>query len=155
MPVVVTGPHIETPAQLVTSSLRRFGTADIDKHGAWILKRLQKAYPAHSDRFLIGWLRNITYDNGSLFLYHDNGVALFQVTSVFALERKPIVIERFVFAKEGFANECAMFYEEVGKWASAQSLEQVIVEQMSDVPHELIKGKLGRLFTRQMTFARL
>ena len=155
MPVVATGPHVETLAPLVTSSLRRFGLADLERHGAWILKRIQKTYPEHSDRFLIGWIRNLTYDNGSLFLYHDHGVALFQVTTVFALERKPVVIERFVFAKEGFTAECAMFYDEVNKWASAQHLEKVIVEQMSDVPHEMIKEKLGRLFTQQMTFARL
>ena len=155
MVALATGPRVQTPAPVRTEPIRRFSEADLSVHGQWILKRLQQAHPTDSERKLIGWLRNLNFDNASLFLAMDAGVALFQVTSVFTLAHKPIVIERFVFAMEGHIAECAEFYVAAAKWAKSQSIEQIIVEQMSDIPHDLIKDKLGRLFTRQQIFARV
>jgi len=65
------------------------------------------------------------------------------------------VIERFVFAMEGHVGEAAKFYLEAAKWAKSQSIEQMIVEEMTDIPHDLIKDKLGRLSTKQQLIARL
>jgi hypothetical protein len=155
MVALATGPHVETPAPIITESIHRFTEADLSRQGQWILKRLQQVHPTDSERMLIGWLRNLNFDNSSLFLTSAHAVALFQVTSVFTLSHKPIVIERFVFAMEGHVAEAAEFYTHAGKWAKSQSIEQMIVEELSDVPHDLIKEKLGRLFTRQQIFARL
>lgn len=156
MVALAVGPKVETPEPIPPSNIRRFGVSDLQKHGGWILKRMQQAYPHETDRSLIGWLRNLCNDNGSLFLYQENGVCLFQITKNFTLDLKPMVIERFVFAKEGFANDVAAFYDEAVKWTKSMMPppDQIVVEQMTDVPHELIKEKLGRLFTRTQTFAR-
>ncbi len=155
MVALATGPSVKTPLPIITERIRRFSEADLSMHGQWILKRLQQAHPTDSERSLIGWLRNLNFDNASLFLATDNGVALFQVTSVFTLAHKPIIIERFVFAMEGHAGEAAEFYTEAAKWAKSQSIKDIIVEEMSDVPHDLIKEKLGRLSTRPQMFARV
>lgn len=154
MVALATGPHYQAPVPR-TERIRRFSEADLSMHGSWILKRLQQAHPTSSERMLIGWLRNLNFDNASLFLATDSGAALFQMTSVFTLAHKPMIIERFVFAMEGHTAEAAEFYVQAADWAKTQSIEEIIVEQMSDVPHHLIKEKLGRLFTRQQIVARL
>ena len=135
--------------------IRRFGAADLSKHGGWILRRLTAAYPAKGEQNIAGWLRGTIDANDSLFLYMEHGVALFQVISTDTLVGKPVVYERFVFAEEGYSREAAALYSEVERWAKALGVEQIIVEKMTDIDHELIKEKLGRLFTRQEIFARV
>ena len=139
----------------VQSTMRRFALPDLDTHGAWILKRIALAFPHLNDRFLLGWIRSLLYDNANLFLYQDNGVALFQTIGIFSLAHKPIVIERFVFCQEGHVKQGAEFYTLAAEWAKSQGIEQVFVEELSDIPHDLIKEKIGRLFTRQQVFARV
>ena len=155
MVALATGPKVETPVPLQTQGIRRFAEADLMKHGQWIMKRLFKEYPNQTDRSLIGWLKNLLFDNASWFMYQDNSVALFQVTSAFSLAHKPMVIERFVFAKQNFETEALEFYVEVEKWAKSMSVNEIIVEQLSDVPHDMIKNKLGRLFTKQQVIMRV
>lgn len=148
-------PAIQQIDESEPAPVRRFGSADLARHGGWIIKRLTQAFPHQSERSLAGWLRGIVNDNSSLFLYQDDGVALFQSLCIYSLEHKPWVIERFVFAKEGRIKEAAEFYVEAEKWAKGMGVEQLIVEQLTDIPHEVIKDKLGRLYTRQQIFARL
>lgn len=156
MVALATGPRVAIPEPAKTTIIRRFTEADLSMHGQWILKRLRQAYPANSERMIIGWLRNLSFDNASLFLATDNAVALFQVTGVFSLAHKPIIIERFVLALEGHIAEAAKFYLEAVQWAKSQSIDEMIIEQMSDVPHDLIRDKVGhRVFTRQQLFVRL
>ena len=119
------------------------------------MKRLAQAYPDQNTRSLLGWIRGLLYDNANLFLYQDNGVALFQTVGIFSLAHKPVVIERFVFCQEGHVKEGAEFYTKAAQWAKSQGIEQVFVEELSDIPHDLIKEKIGRLFTRQQVFARV
>ena len=135
--------------------IRRFGAADLSKHGGWILRRLTAAYPTKGEQNIAGWLRGTIDSNDSLFLYMDHGVALFQLTTTDILVGKPVVYERFVFAEEGYAKEAAALYTEAERWAKSMGVEQIIVEKMTDIDHELIKTKLGRLFTRQEIFARV
>jgi hypothetical protein len=136
-------------------AVRRFDIADLQKHGGWIMKRLQKARPHLSDPYIMSWLRGIIYNNEFKFLYQEHGVALAQVVMEETLERKPVVRERFVFVEEGFEAAGAEFYTEFLRWAKDQQIGTLIVEEMTDVPHELIKEKLGRLFERKQIFARL
>ena len=44
------------------------------------------------------------------------------------------------------------FYTEVAKWAKHQGAKTIIVEELSDVPHEMIKDRMGRLLNRQQVF---
>ena len=138
------------------NTVRRFALPDLDTHGAWLLPRLLQTYPHLNDRMILGWIRNLLYDNANLFLFQDNSVALFQLTSIYSLAPKPEIIERFVFCKEGHAKEGANFYEEVARWAKSQGVERIRVEEQSDVPHELIAKAIGsRIFTQEYRFARV
>ena len=147
-----TAPQIEPTTQ---STLRRFALPDLDTHGLWLLPRLEQSYPHLNQRYLLGWIRTLLYDNANLFLYQDHSVALFQLTNVYSLAPKPEIIERFVFCQEGFQKEASEFYAEVARWAKPQGIEKIWVEELSDVPHDLIKEKIGRVFSRQQQFARV
>jgi hypothetical protein len=137
------------------NTVRRFNLPDLSAHGPWLLPRLEQAYPHINQRAALGWIRNLLYDNSNLFLYQDHSVALFQLVNVFSLAPKPEIIERFVFCQDGFQKEGANFYEEVARWAKSQGVERVRVEELSDVSHDLIKDKIGRVFTQEYRFARV
>lgn len=136
-------------------NLRRFALGDLTTHGAWIMKRLQTAYPHFNEKYLAGWLRGMINSNEYLFICSDNCVALFQMLSVHSLEPKPWVWERFVFVKEGYEKDGIECYKRAYDWAKSMGVERVVVEQLTDVHHELIKEPMGRLFTQQLIFARV
>ena len=139
--------------------IRRFDTADLSRHGAWIMPRMLQAYPHLNERGVATFLQNIIYNNEYLLLYSDNGVALAQVMSAHSLDAKPIVYERFVWVENKEDPEqikhAAEFYTEFYRWAKSQSAAVIIVEENTDVSHDMIKEKLGRIFTRQQQFARV
>lgn len=135
--------------------IRRFELPDLSRHGGWIMKRLQKTYPHMNDRALASWLQGILDRNEYLFLYQDHAVALAEVLRPSTLAPKPVVQERFVFAEEGYAETAAEFYTEFKQWAKSQDIDVIIVEETTDVPHDLIKEKLGRVFERKQLFARV
>lgn len=134
---------------------RRFEIADLNKHGGWIIRRLQKARPSLSDPQIMQWLKSMIYSNEHLFLYQEHGCALAQTVREETLAGTPVVKERFVFAEEGHADAAAEFYGQFLQWAKNQGVTTIVVEEMTDVPHDLIKEKLGRLFERKQVFARL
>ena len=146
---------VESPAP----TIRKFDTADLSTHGAWILPRLMAAFPHFDQRGAATFLQNVNYNNEYLFLYHDNGVALAQVMSAHSLDAKPIVHERFVWVQnpedKDQVKHAAAFYTEFLKWAKMLSAEVIIVEENTDVPHELVKERLGRIFQRQQQYARV
>lgn len=140
----------------VVNTTRRFALPDLDTHGYWLLPRLETAFPHLNQRFILGWIRNLLYDNANLFLFQDHGVALFQLTNIYSLAPKPEIIERFVFCEEGHAKEAAEFYAAVTAWAKPQGIEKIWVECMSDVPNELIAKSIGsRIFINEQRFARV
>jgi hypothetical protein len=134
---------------------RRFQLPDLDRHGRWLLDRMLKVFPHRTERNLIGWLRGILYSNEFLFLYQEHGVALATVMQAHPLSPKMYVQEIFVLSEPGFELLAAGFYDEFAMWAKRQGLDTIVVEEMSDVPHEAIKERLGRLFQRTVNFARL
>ena len=79
--------------------------------------------------------------------------------SAHSLDAKPIVHERFVWVQnpedKDQVKHAAAFYTEFLKWAKMLSAEVIIVEENTDVPHELVKERLGRIFQRQQQFARV
>jgi hypothetical protein len=134
---------------------RRFDIADLNKHGGWILKRIQQARPTLSDPQIMQWLKSIIYSNEFLFLYQEHGCALAQTVREETLAGTPVVKERFVFAEEGHTEGAAEFYTHILWWAKNQGVATIVVEEMTDVPHDAIKEKLGRLFERKQVFARV
>lgn len=149
---------MNAPVTMATM-LRRFQIPDLDRHGKWILPRLLAAYPHLTERTAAGFLAGIVYQNDSLFLYQSHSVALAQMVGSHTLAPKPIVWERFVWVEDPNdkqqVEDAAVFYDEFARWAKAQGCETIVVEEMTDVPHEIIKQKLGRVFNRQQQFARL
>lgn len=150
-------PAVATQLKTVdTASFRRFQIPDLDRHRGWLIARLKTAYPHLNDINLVGWLRGAIWNPEYLFLYQDNSVALFQVMSSHTLSPQPLVEERFVFCEDkenaDHVAQAAEFYAEVRKWAKHQNVGVIIVEEQSDVPHEMVKEKLGRLLERKQIF---
>jgi hypothetical protein len=159
MPAVATKMPNATPVEgnsvAGLPAVRRFEIADLNKHGGWIMKRLQQARPTLSDVQIMSWLKGVIYSQEFMFLYQEHGCGLAQTVREETLEGKPVVRERFVFAEEGYAEQAAEFYTSFLQWAKNQGVTTMLVEEMTDVPHDLIKEKLGRLFERKQIFARL
>ena len=139
--------------------MRKFDTADLSEHGAWLLPRLMQAYPHLNERAAATFLQNIIYHNEYCFLYQPTGVALAQIMSAHTLDPRAVIYERFVFAENRENPEdvaqASMFYVEAMTWGRHMGADAVIVEQKSDVPHEMIRERMGRLLTRQEVFYRL
>ena len=143
---------IELPA------IRRFDLGDLSRHGPWLVPRLTAALELPEQR-LAGWLSSMIDTNEHLFLQQDHSVALAEVQRANGLADKPIVRERFVLCEDidnaEHVKEAAAFYTEFQRWAKTLGAEIILVEELSNVPHEMIKEKLGRIFTRQQQFARV
>lgn len=139
--------------------VRRFETPDLSRHGGWLLARLLLAFPHHNERSMANFLNSIMYNNEYLFLCQEQGVALAQIMTAHTLSGKPVIHERFVWVKDKDDKEqqkkAALFYDEFHRWAKGNGADVIIVEEMSDVPHDMIKERLGRIFTRQQVFARV
>jgi hypothetical protein len=120
---------------------------------------MMKAYPHLNERAVATFLQNIIYNNEFLILFRDDSVALAQVSMAHALTGPPIVHERFVWCKDPTDKRqqegAAEFYTHFRRWAKTMEVTTLIVEENSDVPHEMIKEKLGRIFQRQQQFARI
>lgn len=139
--------------------IRRFQEPDLVEHGGWIMDRVKRMYPHLNDRHLANWLRGLIEPSEYLFLYREHAVALAQRVQVFQLNPVPIIWERFVWAEDPQHEEhvlsAADFYNEFLRWAKTQQIDKIIVAESSDVPPEMIKDRLGRLYDMHMTFAKV
>ena len=138
--------------------IRRFEPADLAH--SWISKRLVAAFPQFANEVVAqGWLRSLIFANEYHFLYANHAVGLFQVISGNILRPRPMVIEHFVWVESKSdpqqLADGAQFYVSAHVWATHLNAEVMIVEEMSDIPHDMIKDKIGRIFIRQQQFARL
>ena len=141
-----------------TLNIRRFEPADLNR--TWIYKRLLAAFPQFAnEQVAAGWLRSLIFNNEYHFLYAAHGVALFQVVSGNILRPRPMVQEHFVWVENKSDQqqlaEAAQFYTSAQMWATHLNAEVMLVEEMSDVPHDLIKDRIGRIFIRQQQFAKV
>ncbi len=149
----------QAAAAKVIPFIRRFDTADFSVHGNWVVPRMLQAFPHMNERGIATFLQNIIYNNEYQFLYSDEGVALAQVQSATPLDPRVVVTEKFVWVKDSQDKDmqvrAAEFYAHIRRWAESLSAQVIIVEENSDVTHDAIKEKLGRIFTRQQQFARV
>jgi len=140
-------------------AIRRFSSADLNTHGGWIMKRLMTKYTTRDERFMANFLNGLLYSNECMFLYQDHAVAMAQVVNTYSLELKPVVQERFVWCEDPnnalHVIDAAYFYDNIAQWARSMQIEKIVVQESSDVPHEKIKERLGRLYTAQLTFAKV
>ena len=138
---------------------RRFEMADLTAHGKWLLPRLQLSFPLMTERGGGSWLQSIIYSNEYLFLFAEHACALAQVISAHTLQPKPMVFERFVWVENKDdpqqIADAAQFYTHFHVWAQHLGCDVMIVEELTDVPHDMIKEKIGRIFIRQQSFAKV
>ena len=139
--------------------VRRFELADLNLHGEWLLPRLRRTYQHLNDRAAASWLRSILYNNEWLFLCQPHGVSLSQVLYSEALSPKPIVRERFTWVESPElveqTSDAQWFYAEIQRWARSLGADPIILDETSDVPPELVRERLGRVFERKQLFARI
>lgn len=145
-----------------TAEIRRFNLPDLDQHGEWIMGRLLKQFGHLDRRRVITWLKGILYQPEYYFLYQEHAVALVQITNHNSLDAAPVVQERFVWAQDpknpAHIAAAAEFYPMILAWAKFHpGVEIMIVEESSDVPHEMVRAKLSdkRVFVREQKFVRI
>lgn len=149
-------PRLPSPTNMILTTIRRFTHADLSAHGGWIAKRMLKMLPNLNEQQVRGWVASLVSSNDHLFLFQEHSVALAQACYGETPGGGAVIRERFVFAEEGHINEAAEFYVEFARWAKSLNAEVMLVEEMTDVPHDKIKEVLGgRLFTRQQVFVRV
>ena len=144
---------------MLAPTIRHLDTADLSTHGKWLLPRLMQTYPHLGERAAASFLQTVLYHNEYQILYQDHSVALVQVMAAHSLTAQPVVYERLVWVEDKenkeWVKQAADFYVEIRRWAKGLGAEAIIVEENTDVPHEMIKEKLGRIFQRPQQFARL
>ncbi len=127
--------------------LRRFELADFNRH-TWVSGRLAKAYPDMGERYLLGWLRGLIYSSDYCFQYQDHAVGLAALVRSQALQPRPMVIEKFVFAEDPanpLHQEAALqMYDEFAKWGKFMDCDRMVVGALSDVSREKIKDRLTK-----------
>jgi hypothetical protein len=139
-------PVVEIPKPTVPPpvDIRRFGPADMQQFGNWLIARLRVRYAHINDRMLFGWLTGIINSNEYLFLMTPNAVGLAMLSNP-PLDAHPIVTEVFVLSMhENTISEAAHLYGRFREWAESMGASQIIVGRMSDVPLDLIESGLGR-----------
>lgn len=156
-------PDADIASERIT--ITRFMTADIMKHGKWLVPRMLKAYPELSEHSAVGWLKGFVTNNEYLFLQQDNSVALAQLMPGYTLVPAQIVQERFVWCadpkNEEQVRQAAGFYHEIYAWTSKLAgVTNIIVDENTDVPRALIEKCMVsehkcRLLKREMTYVRV
>lgn len=141
------------------SAVRRFELADISQHD-WLLPRLIKTYSHLTHQTAYGFLRNILYNSEFHFCYAPHAAGLAQIERVHTLAARPIIREKFVWVQDAknpeHLAEAVAFYDEFITWAKHQGADTMIVEEASDVPHEMVRAKFDhRIFTREQKFVRI
>lgn len=148
--------EIEPPSVVRTSM------PDLAQHADWLLWRLKDRYPHLEAKMLMGWLRGAIEDNESMFIRCGRAIGLAQIKQ-HPLDAHKIVEEVFVLVrgrdtdgvieKDAIA-EGASLYGAFKSWADRLGAAEIIVERNSDVPRELIKEALGRIFIREIVYAK-
>ena len=144
-PLVVTEPLVP---------LLRVSMPDLDAWGPWLLKRLKHRFPHLSDRMFHGWLRGCMESNEFLFVRSTNAIGLAQVVRS-PLQPMADVMEVFVLLKEEQIAEGVAIYDEFRRWTLNMGARDLIVDNFTDVPKEVIQANLGRLYNRVLPFIRL
>jgi len=138
---------------------RRFELPDLDRHATWFMPRFIAAFPHLNERQAIGFLRSVLYSSEYLFLFQEKGIALAQTLGAHALEAQTVIWERFVWVEdpqnEKQVEAASYFYERFADWAKRKTVSNIVVEQNTDVPLELIRARLKRITTVEQKVARV
>lgn len=139
--------------------IRRFFLPDMDRH-PWLVARLTQLYGI-SERQAIGWFRSLVESPEFHFMFQEHSVGCFEVTRQHTLAVRPILTERFVWCSDPTSEEqqaeACRFYADAAVWAKNKDIDTIIVEENSDVPHEMVRKveKLGRVLEQKRWFAKV
>jgi hypothetical protein len=144
---------------MLSSSVQRFGPADLTTHARWMMPRLMELYPHRNEFAIATFLKSLCDRNDCLFWRQPHSVCLAEVIQVFTLDPKPILMERFVWCEDRqnyhHVEEAAWFYDHMRSWAASADIEKMYIERSSDVPHEKITERVGRLSSEKIVVARV
>lgn len=135
-------------------TVRRFGLADFEPMGVWLVERLRERIPSLSDRGLAGWLRGAITSNEQLLICTDNAVGMAQIVRQ-PLLPAPQVEEIFVFTRNEAIEDGMAIYAEFRRWAEGIGASRLDVDRWSDVPREFIKQVLGKISLREVASVRI
>jgi hypothetical protein len=139
--------------------VRRFETADLSRHGPWLLKRFMLKFPNFTEQAIGGYLSGLVFNNEHMFLYQNHAVALAQLTHSPGIRPVKLVQERFVWVEDrnnkSQLEDAADFYTHMRQWGKRQDAERIMVCEESDVPKTLIVARLGRVFDTTVSHARV
>lgn len=146
-------PEVELPY------IRRFQSADIQKHAPWLFPRMASAFPHMSQASHYTWMLNVLMNNDVLGLYHDKGVAFAVVTSPI-IGKEPTIEELFVWVQDAADPEQmragAHFYSHFYEWASRRNVQTVIIENNTDISRKAILEATGRrVFEAKLSYMRV
>lgn len=138
--------------------IRRYQTADIVKHAAWLFPRMARAFPHMSREAHYTWLLNVVQNNDILALYHDHGIAIATITRPLIGPDERIE-EVFVFVETAADPEQMRagghFYVHFYEWAVARGVKTVLVENNTDISRKAILEATGRrVFEAKLSFMR-
>jgi hypothetical protein len=123
--------------------VRGFTLADLVQSGDIIIARLKKKYPRVSDKVLFSYLRDIVYSNEHHILRTDNAFAAARLKKDTFM---PMWAEElFVFCDEGCVGEGVDLYKSMFEWAKSHSVSEFYIDEMSDVPRDLIRAHFGKI----------
>ena len=134
---------------------RRFNLPDMSEMGLWLFKRLESRYPTAPDSTFSGWLRGAMESNEYHFVRTDNAVGLAQIYRL-PLDPQAHLTEVFVLVKDQDAlPEGAEIYRAFKRWGESMGADEIIVERQTDVPREMIREALGKVWVRETFFCKM
>jgi hypothetical protein len=145
------------------NAVNRFTTGDLAKYGEWLLWRLKERYPQLAERNAASWLGSLTNTNDTMFLRTASAVGVAQLLRR-RLDPQPFVEEVFVLCKgrdsdgaieQSAYAEGALIYAEFKRWGEGHGASELVVERWSDVPREMIKATLGKLYLRESAYVKI
>ena len=141
---------VDTPPVPVS----RVAMPDLDFWGPWLLHRLRHRFSHLNDRMFAGWVRSCMESNEFLFVRSAHAIGLAQIIRS-PLQPVADVLEVFVLIRDGDVAEGVALYDEFRRWTLNMGARDLIVDQFSDVPKEVIQANLGRLYSRVLPFVRI
>jgi hypothetical protein len=142
--------------QPARKEVRRFISSELSTHGHWLMPRLVSKWPNRNEWGWANYLRALCDRNDCLFLAQDHSVALAEIVQVDNLSGWKSIWERFVWCENrqsiDHIEEAALFYDRFHDWGVALAIGKIVVAQNTDVPTEMIKKRIGRVWNEEIKY---
>jgi hypothetical protein len=163
----MTATALKQPEIIYTA--RRFGLPDLNDMANWLVPRLARSWPHLQNQTIFGWFRGMIDSSEFFFVRTDHAVSLSQQVHE-RLSAFPVVREHFTLAKSPeHVEEAAFLYTEIKQWAFRLGAAEVLLQdypdeqkepelyarRLTDVPRDLVRPAFGRIFIREVLFAKI